>query len=509
MKPRHKAGLLCISGMSLLVGCGGGSSSPASDSGPVKTVTFAGGVTAAVSGTVNPPVTANGQDCIITGVAGGTFTTINQNLGVDDIANSQILFIQNTDTLCGVNPDGTDFVKFPVPVGYGRAMYSPAGDLIAFEDRHGIIQLMYSRGTGITAYKGNGSQSDVCWSPDGKKLAFASNNGFQADIYTMNANGTGLFAVTTGSFDFSPSWTYDQYDIFFNRLNVPSSIEFVSPSGGTTTNISGSNSDRAPIVSPNGNLIAFQNSNAIWTVDLGGGARSQVTFPSTNTSDSNPAWSPDGQKIVYEHALANGVREIWVTDVNGANPHSVLPSSDASRTNPTWSPIFHNRQVIGTAGYLGSTAAGFLSGVTSTRAASMLAFDCPPANRNAATIVNQTPTSNANIVFSITAPSITSMAFNNGISQIKNVVLPAAGATSAAGALVTFDSFSGRITAVLPYSASKSLGAGKPKFETVGTTRIFHGNFIGVFDQTGKNLRPHGTETVRTDLKSGRIIDTQ
>jgi len=45
------------------------------------------------------------------------------------------------------------------------------------------------------------------WSPDGKQLAFISIRGGNSDIFTMNADGTGVTRLTTSAaLDISPAW---------------------------------------------------------------------------------------------------------------------------------------------------------------------------------------------------------------------------------------------------------------------------------------------------------------
>ncbi len=44
------------------------------------------------------------------------------------------------------------------------------------------------------------------WSPDGKKIAFVSNKTGRYEIYSMNADGTGLTQITQGSEAHLASW---------------------------------------------------------------------------------------------------------------------------------------------------------------------------------------------------------------------------------------------------------------------------------------------------------------
>jgi TolB protein len=66
-------------------------------------------------------------------------------------------------------------------------------------DGTGLVKITNSRGGRIN----NGLDS---WSPDGKKIAFASNRAGKYEIYVMNANGSGVTQVTRGSEAHHASW---------------------------------------------------------------------------------------------------------------------------------------------------------------------------------------------------------------------------------------------------------------------------------------------------------------
>ena len=61
---------------------------------------------------------------------------------------------------------------------------------------------------------------------------------------------------------------------------------------------------RDPAVAPDGSTIAVSIYGKIWLVPIEGGAARQLTFgPGW---DTRPAWSPDGQFLVYGHGGATG-----------------------------------------------------------------------------------------------------------------------------------------------------------------------------------------------------------
>jgi Tol biopolymer transport system component len=103
--------------------------------------------------------------------------------------------------------------------------WSPQGDLILFAarpeaDHRNAIWVVGSDGTGLHQMpipSCGGALSDPTsigcpgadWSPDGTKIVFTrvSANGKKLDIYTVNADGSGLVQVTHKGFpEFFPGW---------------------------------------------------------------------------------------------------------------------------------------------------------------------------------------------------------------------------------------------------------------------------------------------------------------
>ena len=105
-------------------------------------------------------------------------------------------------------PDGMDF-------RFGSGSWSPQGNEIVFSshypngDYHSSIWVVHSDGTGLRQLPVSGPCGglssdpttigcfDPIWSPDGKKIVFGRNaDDDQRDLYTVNADGSGLFQVT-------------------------------------------------------------------------------------------------------------------------------------------------------------------------------------------------------------------------------------------------------------------------------------------------------------------------
>ena len=247
--------------------------------------------------------------------------------------------------LFGIDPDGSGEGQLTNNTESDFApKFSPDGRRIAFQ-RGNQIWTMNADGTGETRLTTTiGSNIPGSWSPDGTQIVFQSTRdplppgappGSNAtEIYRMNADGTNQTRLTTNlTQDAFPAWSPDGSKILFrtNRDGNPN-LYTMNPDGSAPTQLTSTPAEESgPAWSPDGRQIAFHtdrdafpgralNRNLeIYRMNADGTGETRLTFSDfSGGGDPNrdltgydlfPAWSPEGDRIVFHSGRAPEYRE--------------------------------------------------------------------------------------------------------------------------------------------------------------------------------------------------------
>jgi Tol biopolymer transport system component/DNA-binding winged helix-turn-helix (wHTH) protein len=159
---------------------------------------------------------------------------------------------------------------------------SPDGKRIAFaSNRSGAWEIWTSDNNGRNPIRitstGRGTSAWPTWSPDGRLIAFNSNMLGCWEIYVVDSLGGKPRALTTGSDEsVAPAWSRDGNWIYFQSdRSGTSQIWKISLQGGTAIQVT-KNGGLRPAVSPDGKLIYYAKGNEIWRVPFDGGEEKLV-----------------------------------------------------------------------------------------------------------------------------------------------------------------------------------------------------------------------------------------
>ena len=203
----------------------------------------------------------------------------------------------------------------------GWPVWSPDGRRIAFNANHedpdvedaaevwDIYTMDADGGTRIKLTDAIGLLGDPGYSPDGRLIAFDSDEPGREGIYTMNAaDGSDVRLVTAlpsdATFDYQPQFSPDGTSILFVRESGPRAA-------------------------------------SLYLVDIDGSDLHRITDSSVRPGHFS--WSPDGTQIVFEADLVRGRGDAWIIGSDGSDLRNLTwREPDQGRwdgfSDPVWSP---------------------------------------------------------------------------------------------------------------------------------------------------------------------------
>jgi dipeptidyl aminopeptidase/acylaminoacyl peptidase len=220
-----------------------------------------------------------------------------------------------------------------------------------------------------TPLTSTGADRDAAWSADGRRIAFMSERDGNAEIYVMNADGSGEMRLTNDpGFDADPTFSPDGQIAFNSTRDGNPEIYRVNGDGTGQTRLTFDPAiDRQADWSPDGNRIAFESNRSgnfdLYAMNPDGGGLAQLTDdPQT---DAEASWHPDSARIAYTSG-PEGAASVF-TLVPGAPGRTQLTRGFGDWHFPAWSP--DAKQIAFTTTFDGTHVMPADASTTSQRAA--------------------------------------------------------------------------------------------------------------------------------------------
>lgn len=242
----------------------------------------------------------------------------------------------------------------------------------AFPGKNGKIIFWSDRSTGpglYTTFPGNSTaakvpgtgpgESQPTWSPDGTRIVFQSTSRNSKEISVMNADGSGRRQLTSTDTvaEQEPTWSPDGTRIAFvagrSETDTTTDLEiWLMDADGSNlvqmTNTPQGVRDTQPAWSPDGDRFAFlsegrpgdTNSN-IYVMDANPATNDALNLTDDDTTmtpvyqynDEDPSWSPDGTRIAYSTKA-----DVWTMNAGDGSGKVNLTTGNGGGSQPTWSP---------------------------------------------------------------------------------------------------------------------------------------------------------------------------
>ncbi len=206
---------------------------------------------------------------------------------------------------------GTDGAAFPLLDDlhtYRNPRFSPDGTRLAFE-----IQDAPQIGIGVLRLRDRtlsrlafGEASDIypVWTPDGRRITFASTRAGHYQIYSLAADGSGSIERVFASAEPVPDavWSTDGRMLVY-RVGAPGDLWYRSLHGDTVSKriVAGPAAERMPALSPDNRWLAYASNESgrdevyVLPFPPGRGGRVQVS----DNGGTQPVWAPSERALFY------------------------------------------------------------------------------------------------------------------------------------------------------------------------------------------------------------------
>jgi Tol biopolymer transport system component len=242
--------------------------------------------------------------------------------------------------------------------------WSPDGTRIAYQrDYNGsAIYVINADGSGKQRLSPTpGMDASPSWSPDGTKIVYARlyappepNNPPMTDIRIMNADGTSDHAILSDTlFSVEPRWSVNGKITFMSYMHGSDlNVYTMNADGSGLAQLTDTGNNGDPVWSPDGTRITFGSDREgggkvnIFSMNADGGALQQLTHFDVPDEAGDTNWSSDGRKIAFEFDVdgmeqsnPNAFAQVWTMNADGTDEESTGIQCSGVGGAPRWQPV--------------------------------------------------------------------------------------------------------------------------------------------------------------------------
>ena len=226
----------------------------------------------------------------------------------------------------------------------GAPSWSPDGKQIAYyaEDAgRADLFVMNADGTGGRPLTRTAEDEGApAWSPDGRQIAYDSDYEGNFDIYVKSVENRerGRRLTTDPGRDLAPAWSPDGTRIAFmsDRAARPEfDVYLMNADGSNVERLTTQATNWFPQFSPDGGRLAFHIWRDVHVLDLASRSLRRLTADPAN--GMYPSWSPDGRQLAFMSSR-NGPMQLFVMNADGTGQRAIVSLPSGSAIDPRWSP---------------------------------------------------------------------------------------------------------------------------------------------------------------------------